>query len=31
MPMLAKAEASPTVIDLGQQDVIVTVTVRWAL
>jgi uncharacterized protein YggE len=31
LPMLAKAEASPTVIDLGQQDVIVTVTVRWAL
>jgi uncharacterized protein YggE len=31
LPMLAKAEASPTVIDLGQQDVIVSVTVRWAL
>jgi uncharacterized protein YggE len=31
MPMLAKSEASATVVDLGQQDVIVTVTVRWAL
>ena len=31
MPMLAKSEATATVVDLGQQDVIVTVTVRWAL
>jgi uncharacterized protein YggE len=31
MPMLAKSEAAATVVDLGQQDVIVTVTVRWAL
>lgn len=31
LPMLAKSEATATVVDLGQQDVIVTVTVRWAL
>jgi uncharacterized protein YggE len=31
IPMLAKSEAAATVVDLGQQDVIVTVTVRWAL
>ena len=31
MPMLTKSEAAATVVDLGQQDVIVTVTVRWAL
>lgn len=31
MPMLAKSEAAATVVDLGQQDVIVNVTVRWAL
>lgn len=31
LSMLAKAESSATVVDLGQQDVIVTVTVRWAL
>ena len=31
LPMLAKSEAAPTVVDLGQQDVIVSVTVRWAL
>jgi uncharacterized protein YggE len=30
--MLGKAEdASSTVVDLGQQDVTVSVTVRWAL
>lgn len=31
LPMLAKSETAVTVVDLGQQDVIVTVTVRWSL
>lgn len=31
LPMLAKSEAAVTVVDLGQQDVMVTVTVRWSL
>ena len=31
LSMLAKSEAAVTVVDLGQQDVMVTVTVRWAL
>jgi len=31
LSMLAKSEAAVTVVDLGQQDVTVTVTVRWAL
>jgi uncharacterized protein YggE len=28
---VAKAESDATVIDLGQQDVIISVTIQWSL
>jgi uncharacterized protein YggE len=31
MPMLAKSESAATVVDLGEQDVTVTITIRWSL